>query len=127
MRKSNYIELQREVTERFLKAMEYILKHYGEYRIETLKQFAESVGLKPPHINALKNDPNRCITIPNAYKLCSTYNISANYLLLGKGEMTMKPIEPHVTIEKRLAVIEQKIGLKKVSKTVSKSSKKQAI
>ena len=127
MRNTNNIDQLRGVTERFLEAMDYILKHYGTYRVEKLKQFAESVGLKPPHISALRTDPNRCITISHAVKLCELYGISANYLLLGSGEMVQHPAEDGPSIESRLSAIEAKLGLKPVSKTVSKSSKKQAI
>jgi hypothetical protein len=112
--KEEHKELSRIITERFLQLMDVVLRNNSRYKIASQRQFALSVGLLPPHINALQEDKNRCITLINALKICERYNFSANYLILGTGSMYLNLDEEQATIEYKVARLE-KLVMKKIT------------
>lgn len=81
------IRVGKEISSRFLIAMEYILNNYRVYKVENMKQFVASVGLLQPHLVAIREQENRRVTLYNVYMLVSTYNISADWILTGRGNI----------------------------------------
>lgn len=114
--KDESLAVSRPVTLRVLKVMDYVLSK-PSYGIPSIRQFAHSIGLESQHIYEFKNDENRNVKIFNAIRVCNLYGISANWLLLGIGEMKLKKDKEELSLEERLSVLENELkSIKKKSK-----------
>lgn len=76
------------VTKRFFEAID-VLKQ--EKVIHGLKTFTDKYGLNYWNVTTIKNEPEkRFLKVDYMIYLCRDYGISADWLLLGKGEMKSK-------------------------------------
>ncbi len=80
-------DVQKEVTQRFLKAMQYLIL---TNQVKNKKQFAEEVNYTYNHIFRLERGGNYSITLEALNKLSIKFKINAYWLLTGKGQMTQE-------------------------------------
>lgn len=78
-------EVQKQVTERFLKAMNYLI---SSGRVKNKTEFAKEVDYTYPHLLRLQHGGNHCVSIDSLNKLSIKYNINSYWLLTGRGDMT---------------------------------------
>ena len=93
----NNIELCRPVTERVFQVRTHVLSHPLYYGVKSIRQFALSIGMGSQNMYALEDGSKRNVTLVNVLKLCHTYGVSADWLLLGHGEMLLKPATKKAT------------------------------
>lgn len=74
-------KIQREITERFIMAIESLP---GSER-----QIAISLGLRQQHINRLRHNKNTYATLYACYLLCVHYKVNPTWLITGRGKMKM--------------------------------------
>lgn len=96
--------------ERAVKVMKHLMADSSDIR--TRVAFAERIGVDPPRINnweTAKGLP----TLENIIDICLEFNISPDYLLLGKGDMYgNKETETKLSqIDARLKMVEKKLGI----------------
>lgn len=106
-------QITRAVTLRFLEVFDYLLGNIPTYGKPTLRQIALSIEMEAQHVHALRKDENRNVTVANCLRLCTTYGISANWLLLGIGKMKLTPTAEETSIDNRLKRIEKALNIGK--------------
>lgn len=72
------------VTARVLEVMGLILLSGGE--VKTKADFAEALGVAPTIINRWERGEG-CPTVENIVALCRGFSVSADYILLGDGDI----------------------------------------
>lgn len=77
----------KEITERFLFAMDRILGSRGSGKV-TAKNFGDIVGISSSNLNRIRNNPSEYfVTIEAIGRICNHYRISAFWLLTGEGDL----------------------------------------
>lgn len=80
-----------EVTKRFFQAIDYLKE---QRVIHGLKTFTDKYGLNYWNITTIRNEPEkRFLKVDLMIYLCRDFDISTEWLLLGRGEMTSKAKE----------------------------------
>lgn len=77
------------IKKRFIQAVDRIVKDNYPDRREV--DIIKAVGFLPSNYSRMKENENFYPTLDNCYELCSQFNISASWLLMGKG--TMKDVD----------------------------------
>ncbi len=77
-----------EITKRFFQALEALSQMK---KMRGLKSFSTKYGLNYWNLRTLRNEPEkRLLKVSYLYYLVTDYNISAQWLLTGEGEMLKK-------------------------------------
>lgn len=75
---------QREVTDRFLVAMRELK---SRQKFKTKLEFAEKVEYTYSHLIRLQKNKNVSVNLQALQNICIHYNVNANFLLTGRGEI----------------------------------------
>lgn len=81
-----------QIKKRFLKAMDIIAreKYPAKMQVDVIK----SIGMVPSNFYGMRGKTGLYPTLDQCYMLCIKYSVSAEWLLLGKGQMQ------HIEIKK---------------------------
>lgn len=103
-------ELSREVTIRFLSAMNEIIlaSKMNGGKIKTVKEFASSIGANYS-VFSHYDKATRNVTLEMVCQICAVHKVDANYLITGKASKAKTETETLKSIDKRLANIERKV------------------
>lgn len=77
----------KEISERFIRAMDRIMANRSKGKI-TAQKFGEMVGISSSNIGRIRALPDEhFVTIEAIGRLCHHYNISPFWIITGQGEM----------------------------------------
>jgi len=77
-----------EITKRFFQAADHLIK---EKEFEGIRDFCRKFEINPGYYYNMKNNPETySVKIDHLSRIVKTYNVSATWLLIGKGEMMEK-------------------------------------
>ncbi len=79
--------MSNQVTKRFIECLEH-LKDSG--KIKSYRQFARDLNFTPQNLSDMRNG-RRCVTIDLLADAIKSYDINADFIFLGKGDMIMSP------------------------------------
>lgn len=92
-----------EIKERFFTAMRYIIAREEDFGIRTRTAFAEAIDWPQPNMFRAEKVPERSIPSRCLVSLVRQFDISADWLLTGRGDMWQTPhvLAPPVGKQKR--------------------------
>jgi transcriptional regulator with XRE-family HTH domain len=83
----NEESIAKQVTKRYIQAMAAMVQYYNIRQ----SAFALRAGITPQNLSSIKSGkPGRYVTLEMCYNICNEFEISADWLLLGKGDMLPK-------------------------------------
>lgn len=104
------------ITERFVKAMNTIIakSKIEKGDVSTLRDFGRKIGLDSTNFSKIKGHAGqdaqvRGVNVKLIEAICSEFDVSPNWLILGKGEMFLNGTDN--SLERRLTRIERKLQI----------------
>lgn len=91
------VKHREKIKKRFLQAVELIAQENYPKKVEA--DIIRSLGFAPPNYYKMRSTTGNYPTLDHCYQLCTRYQISADWLLTGKGDVKkidvkeMKPAE----------------------------------
>jgi HPt (histidine-containing phosphotransfer) domain-containing protein len=113
----------KSINHRFLLAIDYLVTSHKSGKL-TKGAIGERIGIKQvsnlTRLAKANQGANRSVSVENCARLCAEFNISPEWLLLGKGEMVTSKVkieqsesgrlESKITsLENRILILEKKI------------------
>lgn len=109
----------KQITWRFLEAMDSIIGNTTMGKV-TAGEFGEKVGITGANLSRLRySDGEHSVTLEAIGRICKEYNISSEWLIMGKGSMFAEAKNGSVIKQLKDAVAAVEISLQDASRKVT--------
>lgn len=119
-------DIDLEIKQRFLSAMRYVIADLNRFGIAKRYEFANAIGWRPAALARCERTDDHYVPTKYLASIVKRFNVSAHWILTGKGEMFNDNINDSIEFEITPNPINTKVSVQtknanKIEKSIKKS------